>query len=316
MTLAASDDRCFAVYSFDPDGPNGLPAELFAWEGLERYTILRRSGAAWVPTGLTLATTRGPIYDTSAPATVWDRDGSGPLQPAMYVGDPSGLRVWTGSGWQAVPDSAGGGSLLAVVSQSDPAPYSGSLFSVRADKHIVRWDNGAWVSIGVGEGSVGTGLDGSPYAIAGFDIDGPGPRAASLFVGGELITVSQVPARGLARYGCEEDWDRCVGDVNHDFTVNFDDISDVLTNWGAVGSLGFPAFGDANDGYSVGFTDLAAVLTSWGGDCSGARLAVVGAAPVIEPDAGSPMGQLISVQREEGYAGMTRLLANWPPSSR
>lgn len=54
----------------------------------------------------------------------------------------------------------------------------------------------------------------------------------------------------------------CYGDANGDRTVNFSDITSVLTNWASTG----PA-GDANFSGGVDFADVTAVLTAWGSDC-------------------------------------------------
>lgn len=203
-----------------------------------------------------------------------------------------------------MPNSAGGGSILAEVDEDGPGPAPSRLYSATRDRRVVRWDGSTWTTVGALQGS--GGVTGEPYAMIGFDRDGAGPQPGSLFVAGAIRSVSGVPAHGLARYGCEENWDRCVGDVNDDNTVNFDDITDVLTNWGAVGSAGFPAYGDANQDYSVGFTDLTAVLTSWGGECAGARPA--GRAPGIASDESRVPRALIEAYESNGYSGIVRSL--------
>ncbi len=58
----------------------------------------------------------------------------------------------------------------------------------------------------------------------------------------------------------------CPGDATGDLMVNFDDLNEVLTNWGTGGPDGdvFPEGGDG----MVNFDDLNEVLTNWNTDCN------------------------------------------------
>lgn len=300
---------CVALRSFDLDGPGGFAPILFGWmisSTNDSYGIFRWTGTHWGFTGLALAPTRGIFYDTASPSVFWDSDGVGPGSATLYVADPNGLYRWVGGGWVAVSNSAGGGSILAEVDDDGTGPRPPSLYSVTQDQRIVRWSGSQWITVGTGQG--GAGLSGAPYAMIGFDIDGTGPRPGSLFVGGELRAVSGVTAYGVARYGCEESWQPCIGDANRDLVVNFDDLTEVLTFWGA--SAGNGAFADVNNDDVVGFTDITAVLTSFGQDCSGALREERSLA--VEPGPATPLGRAARMLSEEGFAGVTRALANWP----
>ncbi|MBL8746409.1 MAG: hypothetical protein JNK58_08650 [Phycisphaerae bacterium] len=55
----------------------------------------------------------------------------------------------------------------------------------------------------------------------------------------------------------------CYGDANGDRVVNFADITNTLSNWGAPGPEG-----DADDSGIVNFADITATLTAWGSNCN------------------------------------------------
>ncbi len=58
----------------------------------------------------------------------------------------------------------------------------------------------------------------------------------------------------------------CSGDANGDSTVNFADITAVLSNWGLSDTCSQD--GDANGDGSVSFADVTSVLAAWGANCS------------------------------------------------
>ena len=60
----------------------------------------------------------------------------------------------------------------------------------------------------------------------------------------------------------------CEGDADGDLMVDFDDITSVLANWGAMTLPGLAAPGDADNNGSVDFDDITSVLANWGADCS------------------------------------------------
>ncbi len=58
----------------------------------------------------------------------------------------------------------------------------------------------------------------------------------------------------------------CDGDANGDRVVDFDDITDVIANWGADYGKGTGA-GDADGSGVVDFDDITEVIANWGADC-------------------------------------------------
>ncbi len=61
----------------------------------------------------------------------------------------------------------------------------------------------------------------------------------------------------------------CLGDVDGDLTVGFDDLNFILSAWGrADGDLGFIPEADLDGSGLIDFTDLNEVLLNWGESCS------------------------------------------------
>ncbi len=59
----------------------------------------------------------------------------------------------------------------------------------------------------------------------------------------------------------------CMGDANGDLAVNFQDITAVLSNWGAAPAPGSGGPGDADNDGAVNFQDITAVLSNWNAAC-------------------------------------------------
>ena len=59
----------------------------------------------------------------------------------------------------------------------------------------------------------------------------------------------------------------CATDMNGDFMVGFEELLDVLGNWGPC-ERGAPCLADMNQSGAVDFEDLLMVLTDWG-SCTG-----------------------------------------------
>ncbi len=322
MEMPQTYSRCLALKAVDPDGAGPEAPLVFAWvpstendNRIERWT-----GAGWVSTGLILRHTISPLEDTRTPCVMWDPDGAGPQPETPCVSDRDGVRRWINGGWQMIPHSAGGGSLLAVVDEDGSGPAGSTLFTVarHAEGSVTvnstcRFTGASWVPIGRTSGPPPSGTHGQVFCLQGFDPDGFGPRPGSLFVGGAFGRADFVSAHGLARYGCDESWRTCVGDANGDLRVTFADITDMLTNWGQAGSIQNPAYGDVNGDFVVGMTDIIAALTSFGNDCTQAA-AVRPAPPTLgkDLDPRSPMGRLAAKYHQGGFAAVTRALANWP----
>lgn len=129
-------------------------------------------------------------------------DGNG---AALYVGggfstaggvSASRVAKWDGSSWSAVGSGFTNASVEALTVFDDgtgPALYAGGGFvtigGVLASQ-IARWDGTAWSQVGGGIGCCAI------LAQAVFD-DGTGP---ALFVAGQFVTVSGVPANNIAKW--------------------------------------------------------------------------------------------------------------------
>lgn len=136
-----------------------------------------------------------------------------------------------------------------------------------ATQGIARWDGSSWHALGAG-------LSFSPYTVIGtpgaaglevFDDDGAGPNPPALFVAGAFLKAGDHSSWAMAKWGCDPSAapPPCPGDGNGDLSVNFSDITAVLTNWLLPGTSG-----DANHDGSVNFADITEVLTFFLIPCS------------------------------------------------
>jgi hypothetical protein len=151
---------------------------------------------------------------SGATLAMFDEDGPGPGQPALFAGGPftsagtaalSGFARLTPVGdWTAVgaPLTAGTQATSSLVFDDDgPGPnapalyvaltsYSGGSVTV---VNVARWDGVAWSTLG----SVTSGTPEYHIlnALASFDDDGPGPNPAQLYAGGENLVNGSCVAR-------------------------------------------------------------------------------------------------------------------------
>ncbi len=195
----------FVIREFDEDGPGPGGFALFVGGkfhmagGIPAEALARWNGQAWsvVGGGLLPAV---PGQDAGVYALeVFDDDGRGARQPALYVAGSfkwaGGIEVnhiarWDGSSWEALGAGIAGTPVesLCVFDEDGPGPGREVLFvggdyvspGGTAARDIARWDGTAW-SV-VGGGAVGGGV----RAMAVFDDDGPGPRKPALFIAGYL----------------------------------------------------------------------------------------------------------------------------------
>ncbi len=139
--------------------------------------------------------------------TVWDDDGPGPNEPALFVGGRftmagglvvNGIAKWDGEQWwplgEGVSHATRIPTVLALIvhdedgdGPDEPALFAGGLFdhaggtSVHA---IARWDGEVWS--GVGEGfrhPICYPVSNFALSFAVWDEDGNGPQHAKLFAG-------------------------------------------------------------------------------------------------------------------------------------
>lgn len=228
----------------------------------------------------------------------FDPDGNGPGRPRLFMASDAGLSHWDGFQWNI--DLSFRGRDLEVVDPDGAGPNPGTLFAA-AGFGMYRWEGSAWEPMtfnfpaltldtydedGAGPlppllvASSGTQIafwtgvlwsslasttviPGDLFAMTSFDTDGAGPAPTSLFVGGEILEVDQVPAHGAAKWACQAAPRLCPGDMDADQSVDMGDLLLVLTNWGATGVV----LGDADGDRSVDMGDLTFVLGLWGDAC-------------------------------------------------
>ncbi len=210
-------------------------------------------------------------------------DGSGPALFAggnfTTAGGVSAKRVakWTGSAWVALGtglDKYTGSSVSVQVRSmhvhddgNGPRLYVGGIFHTAGGlpaRDIAAWDGSAWHDLDLGMALSQTYYYATPVeSMVTFD-DGSGP---GLFVGGSFGFVGGAdgfPSGGFAKWGLAAP--DCVGDLNGDGSVDLDDLSILLVNFGTTGS-GTPEQGDLNGDGNIDLTDLSMLLVVFGVTC-------------------------------------------------
>jgi hypothetical protein len=188
----------FEVYSlavFDDDGPGPHLPALYAGGyfteagGVEVNCIAKWDGTSWCPLGSGMGGIVG--MECVYALTVYDDDGAGPHQPALYAGgnfvtagdvSVNYIARWNGSYWAALGSGVGGTvcSLTTFDDGGGSALYAAGYFDTAGDvstSHIARWDGVAWSALGAG-------TDGPVEALTPLDEDGDGPLAPALYAGG------------------------------------------------------------------------------------------------------------------------------------
>ncbi len=208
-----------ALTIFDPDGPEGDPPSLIvggafgeAGGDTSINKIAAWDGTSWTALGSGMS---GGTPQASVRAlAVWDQDGAGPEPATLFAGGEftmaNGVTVnhvarWTGSTWASL---AGGVNddvfAMAVFDPPGPMPaglYVGGDFGTAGGNsisRIARWDGVSWTGLGVG-------LNQGVRSLAAIDIDGPGPGAETLYVGGRFTMAGGNPALRIAGW-TGSDW--------------------------------------------------------------------------------------------------------------
>jgi hypothetical protein len=178
------NDTVTSLCAFDDDGPGARPEALFAAGsfsqagGQPSQNFARWDGHAWsVP----------PSLSSNARAMlVWDDDGPGPNQPALYATGP---------------------------------------FNFAGGSRIAKWRGRGfgWTPLGSGlTGGLGTTYG---LSLCAWDEDGPGPNPGGLYVGGQFQLAGGVPASCIARWGCPlPPGGPCYADCNQDGTLDLADF--------------------------------------------------------------------------------------------
>lgn len=192
----------YAMLSADIDADGPLPHSLIvaglftAINGTPMSNIARWDGSSW-----------HSISDVGNPSGViralefWDRDGPGPIEPALYVGGRfanaggetvNGLAKFSAGVWSRVfsggVDLSGADGGVHCLKVCDPdgegdetptALFVGGRFS-SPSANIFYWSAGI--------GYVSGGTSGPVYSITTADFDGTGPQPPHLVVGGSFST--------------------------------------------------------------------------------------------------------------------------------
>ncbi|THB77364.1 MAG: hypothetical protein D3926_15645 [Desulfobacteraceae bacterium] len=194
-----------AVHDEDGTGPNTqalyVGGDFITAGGVTVNGIARWDGTNWSALGTGMS-------DMVLALTVFDADGAGPGQPALYAGgafetaggtSAYGIARWDGTAWSALGDGMDDWveSLAVYDDGTGDALYAGGFFTTAYDpgptavpaQAIARWDGTSWSTLGAG-------IDDEVITMAVFD-DGSGP---ALYAGGYFTTAGGVPTENIARW--------------------------------------------------------------------------------------------------------------------
>ncbi|MCH8259568.1 MAG: hypothetical protein IIC46_05115 [Planctomycetes bacterium] len=211
-----NNDGVFSLAEFDSDGPGPDPPALIVGGnfttagGKPANGIAKWDGRSWSSLGSGVG---GSIAIVVA-LTVFDDDGSGPGEPALFAGGTfttaggivvNGIAKWNGVKWSSLGIGLGGGGAeggadtLAVFDADGAGPDSPALYvgggfdsagSVDAF-NIAKWDGAEWSALGAGTNQ-------TVSALRVHDDDGAGPNPAMLYVGGAFTMVGGLNTKGIA----------------------------------------------------------------------------------------------------------------------
>jgi hypothetical protein len=244
-----TDNFVNALATFDDDGAGANPTGLYAGGGfLQAGGVAMNHIAKWSKVGTTLSWSKlqmgsyDGVNNSVYALQVFDEDGAGPIQPALYVGGnftraattvvATGLARWyrdTTMKWTAVNGGVSNTVLALGTYDNDgsganPASlFVGGAFSsvgvggAVAAANIARYDGKDWTALGAG-------TDGDVRVFATFDPDGTGSATEELYAGGLFTHADTVSAGHAAVWKCVP-LTVLVGDVNCDWTIGFGDIN-------------------------------------------------------------------------------------------
>ncbi len=218
--------HCSVVFDEDATGP-GAPALFLGGNfetagGVAAQRIVRWDGNNFTP--LSTGITGSSVFAL----TVFDADGDGPGDPALYVagnfnqaGGMSAANVarWNGSTWSNLNFGLGGTAYALAGYDADgdgpiaPALYAAGLFTT-ADglpaRHIAHWNGASWEALG-------EGLNDFAYDLASYDPDDGGPLNPSLYAVGAFTTADDLDALFIARWDGAAWWPLQTGPTEFGF---------------------------------------------------------------------------------------------------
>ena len=196
-----------AIAEFDEDGTGPNPPGLFAAGSFDLAggsavsNIARWDGSSWSDVG-------GGITGGAMALAVFDEDGAGPGQPALFLGGflsnaggtpVSGIARWNGTSWSAVSSGVAGtvNALHVADLGSGPSLYAGGLFASPGAR-IARWNGTSWSALLTGlNGGIGGPV---VYSLHAADLDGAGPAPKLLYVGGRFATAGAASSKSVAAW--------------------------------------------------------------------------------------------------------------------
>ncbi len=204
----------FALREYDADGAGPGPMRLYVggqiYEagGLPIKGIASWDGITWSDVGGGLATATPNTQPTALALEVFDDDGVGARPPGLYVGgsftlaggvSAADIARWDGARWEPLGAGTSSGVVTIAVFQEPhrtPALYAGGPFNFIGGvlvRGLGRWDGATW-------SAVPGWTDGSLFALAVHDDDGPGQLQSALFAGGHFTSVAGLTANHIARW--------------------------------------------------------------------------------------------------------------------
>lgn len=222
-----------ALAVFDADGPGPMNADLYVGGnfttagGGSAKGIAKWDGANWSALATGLAGAGSSTVEVFS-MQVFDDDGPGPNNPALFVGgafskagsiNTGGFAKWNGSAWSVPAGSPVQGlsvRSLAVWDEDGPGSIPECLIvAMNSSTHFVyRWSGATWTSLGTTSLSV--------RAIAPFGGNGTVGKPDSLYLGGTFNSVNGIYSSYMARY--ERPYGLLNGDMNYDGLIDGQDV--------------------------------------------------------------------------------------------
>jgi hypothetical protein len=232
------DGRVIALARFDPDEMGPEPTRPIAAGYLAPAGGARRHGVyQYLPaqsgSGGSWSALTPSLNGQISALAVLDFDNAGPGLPSVVVG----------------------GSFV----MNDPIEIRG----------IARWEAvpgllQPWRPLGSGLTFFSRIWGTDVYSMASFDPDGAGRKSPKVLVGGWFIRAGGTISPNFALFGRPDCL--CPGDADGNLSINFADITNVLTNWGAE-YLGSTGLGDTTGDGFVDFADIGEVLAHFNTSC-------------------------------------------------
>jgi hypothetical protein len=255
-----------ALEIHDPDGA-GPGAPVLAAGGTFNFagggaagSIATWNGQSWTALG------SGVFVEEPYAAIYAISSSNDPISPTLTIGgffthadniETWGVATWNGSNWQPMP-----GMYLPVTSvlhldhDGDPATPDvllggGPTEASGGADGIAQWNGSAWEALG-------SGINGSAYAMIAHDSDGAGSAPPVALVGGIFTQAGGLAVNNLVSWGCAGG---IPGDLDGDGDVDLADLALILSDFGCNA---LACVGDINNDGVTDLADLATLLANFG----------------------------------------------------